>query len=129
MERYDFAMVCSFANEVALYCTDSSEIALLISQLKRYFPQLHLEQTRNLPSNELYFCSIKQLSSRDMDVAWWTMKQLCSRGWEPLGAAGEKADQAFAIRYLDFQFRRRIQSPELAKKQITGRVNDLRQLG
>jgi hypothetical protein len=80
MQHFDFATVWGGSSGVRFTCTDSSEIDLLIFQLGRYFPQMRFEETRRLPSGELYYCHIKELSGKDWDAEWWIMKQLCSRG-------------------------------------------------
>lgn len=115
MEHFDFATVQGSSHGVGFSCTDSSEIELLTSQLKHYFPQMRLEVATKLPSGELYNCYIKRLSGKDWDAAWWIMKQLCSRGWEPLGAASNVYGQQTSTLFV-YQFRRKSQRAKLSAK-------------
>ena len=32
-------------------------------------------------------CNISNLSSSDQRVAWWVIKQMCLKGWEPFSSA------------------------------------------
>ena len=105
MERYDFAKVWSDSNGVRLLCTDPTEMELLVSQLKQFFPRLQLYDIQKIPSGEVYFYHIKKLDSKDANVLWWIIKHLCSHGWEPLGAASY-VHQSYTD--LHYQFRRKV---------------------
>jgi hypothetical protein len=105
MEHYDFAVInYHVEGKLVFFCTDPSEIDTMLSQLKPLFPKLYLAEKNNLPSGEMYFCKIKGLSYRDLDVSWWLIKQLCLRGWEPLGGDG---GGQLAPYYMVYQFKRK----------------------
>ena len=87
MDSYDFATVSG--PYVGIAITDPSELEFLTSRIKESFPGMRVSQdyVRKLPTGEVYSTRIDKLSNRDYNVLWWVIKELCHRGWEPLGAA------------------------------------------
>ena len=95
MEHYDFAAVEVYMDlrfgmrgikGVNLYCTDSAEADAVMSQLKEFYPKMKRDVAA-LPTGEKFLQRLTKLSDQDREeVLWWLVKQLCSRGWEPLGA-------------------------------------------
>ena len=92
MEHYDFAAVEYYKpltgighKSVDFYCTDSAEADALMSQLEELYPKMKRDVVA-LPTGENFLQELTKLSDQDRNVLWWLVKQLCSRGWEPLGA-------------------------------------------
>jgi hypothetical protein len=108
---YDLAVIWSDSDEVRFECTDPSEIETLVSMLKQFSQRTTVSKTDTMPSGEKYYNRIRSTSSwRDQSpVAWWLIKQLCARGWEPLGAVSfVYGKQSTAITTdLQYQFKRR----------------------
>ena len=106
MEHYDFAKVWSDKAGMRLYCTDSAEADALIAQLKTIFPVMKIHEASKFPSGEIWFHHVKELASQDGMATWWIIKQLCSRGWEPIGAASYVYAESTSTN-LHYQFKRR----------------------
>jgi hypothetical protein len=108
MEHYDFAKVWSDEKGLRLHCTDFAEADALLSQLKQFYRKVKLKhETGKLPSGEIFFHHIKDDYQFGVDKAmWWIIKQLCSRGWEPIGAASAVYGTASATDF-HYQFRRK----------------------
>ncbi len=104
MEHFDMAKVMYSSIGLRLGCTDSGEMEWLLSQLKQLFPQMRVERMYKLPSGETYWYNVKGLSSKDDDVGWWVIKQLCRRRWEPFDVTSEVI--ADATTYV-YHFKRR----------------------
>ncbi len=90
MEKYEFLCITRFPDwdSYILNCTHTSELEFLLSQLKQFFPK-HEFRLKKLPSGEIYEYYFKVFYSSRVqydDALWWTIKQLCLRGWEPMGA-------------------------------------------
>ena len=95
MDNYNLFRVWGDSDGVRLYTTDPTELDWMVSELKKIIPlyfikpqNLRIKRADKLPSGETYCNWIDRLSFRDYDVLWWVIKQLCARGWEPLGAMG-----------------------------------------
>ena len=86
MASYDFATLWSDADGVFIISTDQSELATIITEIKKKFPALREKRTATLPTGQRYFVHIDRIKDVDeVNLMWWVIKQLCSRGWEPLG--------------------------------------------
>lgn len=102
MDTYNIFSVWGDSKGVRLHTTDPTELEWIVSELKKIFPRLRIAGRQlpsvgetitsilKLPSGEgyYYFYFIDHLSDLDDNVLWWVIKQLCARGWEPLGAIG-----------------------------------------
>jgi hypothetical protein len=84
MDRYDFAELRSSAGLVSLECTDSATLQALLDGLKKNFP--NLKTTPHAVNDEVYGYEMKGFGGKDVEVAWFLIKQLCSKAWEPVGA-------------------------------------------
>lgn len=86
MEKYEFLSIDKFNSQSCkLKCTHTSEVEFLRSQINQFFPKYEFG-IEKLPSGEIYaYCFTSGASGGDA-VLWWTIKQLCLRGWEPMGA-------------------------------------------
>jgi hypothetical protein len=107
MDHYDYAGIISFTDRVEISCTSSADMEGIIPQLKQIFPNFKLE-TAIFLSGEIFHWDTIWPSQKDASGAkWWIIKQLCSRGWEPLSPTG------FVIRetpHFYHCFRRRTQA-------------------
>lgn len=85
MDRYDLAELYFFRDNICLHCTAPDEIKFLFSKLKNFYPDMEFEEA-NLPSGEVYWVMGKRQhwDDHEGEAFWWMVKQLCSRGWEPL---------------------------------------------
>jgi hypothetical protein len=112
MDSYDFATVSG--PYVGIAITDPSELEFLTSRIKESFPGMRVSQdyVRKLPTGEVYSTRIDKLSNRDYDVLWWVIKELCHRGWEPLGAASLVYSEGSKTE-LVYQFGRRVPAGEV----------------
>ena len=108
MERYDFAEVSFYNKVVYLHCTGSLEADTFFSQLKSLFPKMQIG-TGKLPSGNVISYYLMYLPDAQVpSVVWWIMEQLCSHGWEPIGAAsGVWGDSVSTTTTLHYQFKRR----------------------
>ena len=108
MDNYDFAVVCGIPHGVEISGTDQSELDALTKQMAQFFPRMRIDSTSKLPSGEVYSYFVGGLSGRELDTAWWLVKQLCTRGWEPLGEGSVVAGgNSGIVTYLRYQFRRK----------------------
>ena len=98
MEQVDFATVSGSASGVGIACTDSAELEWLVAAIRQIFPKLDARHAGSFPTADRvrepksgYL--LKKLDSRDSEVAWLVVRELCHRGWEPLGAASYVAGE------------------------------------
>ncbi len=110
MDQYDFAVVSNDPMVVQVMCTDFLEMETLTSELRALIPKLKVTNTANeiLPGGQTFTYLISGFSgTRTVQIKWWFIRQLCSHGWEPLGATNKLAG---IILYTDnsaFQFRKK----------------------
>ncbi|NPV75325.1 MAG: hypothetical protein HPY59_03015 [Anaerolineae bacterium] len=85
MERFEFAELYYFRDNVCMHCTNPQELQALFFPLKNFYPDIEFEEAK-LPSGEVYWMmGIRQKwDDHEGEAFWWLLKQLCQRGWEPL---------------------------------------------
>ncbi|MCC6147787.1 MAG: hypothetical protein IT308_09490 [Anaerolineaceae bacterium] len=85
MERYEFAELYYFRDNVCMHCTNAQELQVLFPPLKKFFPDIEFEDAK-LPSGETYWMmGLRQnWDGHEGEALWWLLRQLCARGWEPL---------------------------------------------
>jgi hypothetical protein len=93
MEKYELLVIndSGYGHNFWLTSTSTSELAFLSSQLNQVFPHpgSELGGIVKLPSGEIHGYAFNCTGRADMEYGaalWWTIKQLCLRGWEPMGA-------------------------------------------
>lgn len=106
MERYHFVEVWDWAGTLYVNCTDPVELELLVKEVTQHQPKVKIE-TAELPSGERYHYRLKGVvQGKDPfpqpPMEFLVVRQLCSRGWEPLGALNGGANSSV----LRYQFRR-----------------------
>jgi len=62
--------------------TDSQVLDWILAELKKVKTGFRASADK-LPSGEEYFLRIDRLGSKDLEVGWWILKQLCLQEWEP----------------------------------------------
>lgn len=107
MEQYKFAKIVSTKSGIRLNCTDATELDAIIAQVKNFSPKMRLEETRKLPSGEIYGYLIKGLPFDYDDVRWWMIKHFCSQGWEPFDIASVTNEDFGVKTTLHYHFRRK----------------------
>jgi hypothetical protein len=87
MEISGYARIIHSASDLQIYCTDEKMIEWVCSEIIKLFPASRINHKRQLISGEDYFCEIDKLpNGKESDIAFWTLKQFCLKGWEPFEA-------------------------------------------
>ena len=85
-----YAMIQWSTFGVQLFCTDENMITWILDELKKFIPSYKLANQTKLISGEIYGVRIEKLQSNDDVVAYWILKQLVLRGWEPFEVVNEE---------------------------------------
>ncbi len=69
--------------------TDSDTLSWIADEVKRYMSSARSEILLSLRSNEVFGIRLSNLQNRDIEMAYWIMKQLCAKGWEPFFSSSD----------------------------------------
>lgn len=73
---------------VEVISTDQPELDWICESIKQLRPACKLDITTNSLSGEPFIVDIEELGNEDVSMAWWLIKQLCQRGWQPMSRTG-----------------------------------------
>ena len=89
MNTSGYAKIDYRGSGVRVYYTDEKVIEWILQERKKYIPSYRtVGDNRQLISGEVYEFWIDKLQSKDEIVAFWILKQLVLRGWEPFQIRG-----------------------------------------
>ena len=77
-----------------LWSTDIAQLELLFNDARNTIPDCQVKEARRLPTGDIYrYWLIWKGGTNPAsgaptydDTLWWAMRQLCQRGWEPIGS-------------------------------------------
>lgn len=87
MSRSGFAAVNWYSTRVDWVCSDSTLFESVLAELTNILPGCRVE--KSVPKQTLvapFKTTIDKLGVSGYYVAWWIMKHLCEKGWEPFDA-------------------------------------------
>jgi hypothetical protein len=86
MNKYQYAQLR--INQAALFyylgSTDSVMLHWIGGEIKKKIPKAEIRFSTSF--DETYALSASKLQGLDVELQWWTVAQLCLRGWEPFAA-------------------------------------------
>ena len=92
MKSYRYAeLYITLEHGVNLCSTDSQVLDWILAELKKVKTGFRASVDK-LPSGEEYSLRIDRLGSKDLEVGWWILKQLCLQGWEPFAVTDVDAN-------------------------------------
>ena len=109
MNRYKLACVSVDPGQsVDLQISDPELLGWLLGKLREVFPECRIsyeEWISTLPSGDMFSCTISELHRRELAAAWWMMKLLCERGWEPFSSDSVVLQDGSLGRHYCLRFR------------------------
>jgi hypothetical protein len=77
MNIYGFAQLRASTSGVVFYCTDSTTLENILTELQKIIPDHKIAWKSTLLSGETYGYLISNLHNKDGDVSFWIAKQPC----------------------------------------------------
>ncbi len=87
MATSGYAEIRWSAKGVRLYCTDDNILNWIASEIKKILPSSRTDEWKILTGSTSSLW-LDKLQNKDGEVAFWILKQLCDRGWEPFSVSG-----------------------------------------
>ena len=97
MTTYKLAEV-SWSSYLHLACTHAQDAEEVLAELKGKYPW-RVEPYGYPRYDDWTSWRIFQCENKDWYGLWWVIRQLCMRGWEPIGVTGQ-AGTASGLGYL-----------------------------
>ena len=85
MTTYGYMQISSSwtSKGIGVRSTDSETLDWIIAEVPKLINISHAKVAKETVYGELTQYHINNLSSSDMQIEWWIIKQMCLRGWEP----------------------------------------------
>jgi hypothetical protein len=106
---YRVAEVGELQGVARLSCTHSQDAKEILAELGRLFPQWRIRRRKEYTSDsgDETGWLIDKCEGKHRYALWWLVRQLCSRGWEPVGVAHEPSKEVYTSPV--YLFRKRVE--------------------
>ena len=83
MKRYKYASLLWEDSIFYFGCTDAEITEWVHSKIKTFEPKRRISSHKD-PYDEKYGLTVEKVKAQGL--FWWTLRQLCQKGWEPFSA-------------------------------------------
>jgi hypothetical protein len=109
VESYQVAELAEYQGVVSLRCTHAQDAEEILGKLGRLFPawRVRPHDKYTAPTGDETGWLVDKCGGKHRYALWWLLRELGTRGWEPIAVAHEPSRESYAgPLYL---FRKRIQ--------------------